>query len=79
MRKRLNTLRNVALGAGIVVALAFGTTEAWASDPCTPLPPHSCKYESNPDFYCTTLCGQNGYFPPDGACLQEYDCCVCLE
>ena len=79
MRKKLINLRNLALGAGIVIALAFGATAAMASDPCTPLPPHTCKYRADPDEYCTGLCGENGYNPPDGHCLVAHDCCVCLE
>ena len=78
MRQKLSILRNLALGAGVALALAFGATQAWAKDPCTPLPPHTCKYQSDPDDYCTGLCIENDY-PPFGHCLIEWDCCVCPE
>ena len=79
MRKKFATLRNLALGAGIVIALAFGATEAMASDPCTPLPPHTCKYRAEPDEWCVDFCVQNNYPPDDARCLTTHDCCICLE
>ena len=77
MREKLSFLRNLALGAGVIIALAFGATEAMAADPCTPLPPHTCKYLADPDGFCVTLCAQYNY--EDGRCFPQWDCCICTE
>ena len=74
MRNRLKLFRNLAFAAGIVVALGFGVTQAYATMDCsTPI----------------TACNNQGPTFCDGFCFLEYgfggicntvdDCCLCME
>lgn len=79
MEQKLSILRNVALGAGVAFALAFGATQAWARTPCTLPPELTCIGESpTPDAFCSLQCGYYGYYPY-GHCLIQEDCCICPE
>jgi hypothetical protein len=81
MLSKIKALPKLAAALAVAVALTFGTTEALMGDrsPCTPLPPHTCKYEQDPDAYCLALCIANSYPPDDAECVLQYDCCQCLE
>ena len=74
MWKRSSTIRGGFLAAAVLVALGFGTTEAFAGPECSPgVPPDTCS----PD--CNVICEDAGY-PPFGQCLWTlHNCCQCVE
>jgi hypothetical protein len=78
MLSRVKALPRFAAAIAVAAALVFGTTQALAGSPCTPLPPHSCKYYPQSGVDCVGFCVTNGY-PYGGECLTGLDCCLCLE
>jgi len=80
MLSKIKALPKLAAALAVAAALTFGATEALMGDPpqCTPLPPHTCKYQGDPDGWCADFCYQNSY-PRVGECLLTDDCCICLE
>ena len=75
MRARLKLFRNVAFGAGIALALMFGTAQAFARMDCSS-PITTCNDKGR------TYCDQE--FRPlhygfGGICNEVDDCCLCLE
>ncbi len=78
MLSKIKAVPQVLAALAVAAVLTFGATQAVAEDPCTDLPPHSCKYYPASGVHCPTYCGNNGY-PFGGECLTGQDCCMCLE
>ena len=83
VKQKLSFIRNLALVVGVVVALAFGATQAWATASNCTLPPSvTCLnepgWEEDPDGFCSYMC-EEWYYPPFGHCLIQEDCCTCPE
>jgi hypothetical protein len=74
MRTRLKFVRNLVFAAGVVVALAFGATNAYADEDCSP--PITACVGQRPDL-CLDFCDE--YYNSLGMCNTWDDCCLCLE
>ena len=74
MRNRLKLFRNLAFGAGIALALMFGTAQAFARMDCS-TPITACI--GQPTSFCTNFCQQEYGF--GGICNVPDDCCLCME
>ena len=79
MKQKLSILRDLALGAGVALALAFGATQAPADAECrgcTQPPPTACKQE--PPEFCFELC-TDVYGCENGGDCHPADFCICRE
>ncbi|KPJ89916.1 MAG: hypothetical protein AMS18_11980 [Gemmatimonas sp. SG8_17] len=76
MRTRLKLFRNLAFGAGIALALMFGTGQAFARMDCSP-PITTCNDKA--PGYCNDVFCPTYYGPWGGMCNTNDDCCLCLE
>ena len=73
MSEKSKAIRTAFLAAGVLLALSFGATKAFAGPECSPgVPPNSC-YPN-----CNEICDDAGY-PPYGQCLEPQHCCECVE
>ncbi len=75
MRTRLKLFRNLAFGAGIALALMFGTTQAFARMDCSP-PITTCN-DKGPTYCAHEFCPE--HYQHGGICNSIDDCCLCLE
>ena len=75
MRTRLKLFRNLAFGAGIALALMFGTTQAFARMDCSP-PITTCN-DKGPTYCDQDFCPEHYHY--GGICNTIDDCCLCLE
>ena len=77
MLSKIKALPKLTAALAVAAALVFGTTQALAGSPCTPLPPHTCKDYPPVGVDCDEFCVDEEYW--GGQCLVALDCCVCLE
>jgi len=77
MLSKIKTLPKFAAALAVAAALVFGTTQALAGSPCSPLPQHTCNDKGDPNDWCWWFCVDNEY--EGGSCLTAFDCCLCLE
>ncbi len=77
MLSKIKALPKLAAALAVAAALTFGTTQALAAPPCTPLPPHTCNdKEPTPNAWCWDFCEDNDYL--GGDCYTAFDCCICV-
>jgi hypothetical protein len=76
MKTVLKLFSKLALVAVIIVAFAFGATEAAACATCTQ-PDTTCVGEANPNLFCAHIC-VNVQGCPWGECDPGPDECVCV-
>lgn len=75
MRTRLKLFRNLAFGAGVALALMFGTGQAFARMDCSP-PITTCN-DKGPLYCELVFCPE--HYDNGGVCNTVDDCCLCLE
>ena len=78
MLSKAKAVPRIVAALAVAAALTFGATQALAGSPCSPLPPHTCANQGNPDAWCDDFCQDPGGYL-GGSCLQGLDCCVCYE